>query len=177
MKRKLMWALVAALVGAAVGGGAVLATTTASGFAGTTIAHATYGPLDLRVHATTPANPTDGAIPAKAWEAVLKTRADSDVYVQSNTWQPGGSTGWHTHPGWSLIIVTSGAVTAYEGDDPGCAPHVYTAGQSFVDQGGGHVHLIRNESTTEIATGVAVQVTPAGATRTQPAADPGNCRF
>ena len=50
------------------------------------------------------------------------------MYVQSNVWQPGGSTGWHTHPGHSLIIVTAGTVTAYEGDDPDCTPHVYTAG-------------------------------------------------
>jgi quercetin dioxygenase-like cupin family protein len=172
-----MWALVAALVGAAVWGGSVLATTKANGFSGMTIAHATYGPLDLRVHQATPAHPSDGAIPAKVWQAMLQTKGDSDLYVQSNTWQPGGTTGWHTHPGWSLIIVTSGSVTAYDGDDPSCTPHVYTAGQSFVDPGGGHVHLIRNESTTQTATGVAVQVIPAGATRTQPVAAPGNCPF
>jgi hypothetical protein len=57
----------------------------------------------------------------------------------------GGTTGWHTHPGHSLIIVTAGAVTAYEGNDPSCKPTVYTVGMGFVDPGGGHVHNIRNE--------------------------------
>jgi quercetin dioxygenase-like cupin family protein len=177
MRSRWTWALAGALVGAAVWGGTVLATTTDAGFKGSTIAHATYGPLDLRVRATTPAAPSSGAIPAKVWDAMLATRGESDLYVQSNTWQPGASTGWHTHPGWSLIIVTSGAVTAYDGDDPSCTPHVYTAGQSFVDPGGGHVHLIRNESTSQVATGVAVELIPAGATRTQPVAAPGNCPF
>jgi len=176
MKRKSSIVLVLALVTAAVSGGAVLAMTKATGFSGATIAKATYGPLDLRVHSTIPGDP-NGHVPASVWQAMLKTRGTSDVYVQSNTWEPGGSTGWHTHPGWSLIIVTSGAVTAYDGDDPHCTPHVYTAGQSFVDEGGGHVHQIRNESATDRATGVAVQVIPSGATRTQPAADPGNCHL
>jgi quercetin dioxygenase-like cupin family protein len=176
MKLKLMLALTAVAVCAAVYGGSVLARTAATGFVGSTIAHATYGPLDLRVHSVVPADAKAGTIPARVWEAALKTKGDTDAYVQSNTWQPGGSTGWHTHPGWSLIFVTSGAVTAYEGDDPSCTPHVYTAGQSFVDEGGGHVHLIRNE-TDAVATGVAVQLIPAGATRTQPAAAPGNCPF
>ena len=40
-------------------------------------------------------------------------------------------------------------MTVYEGDDASCTPHVYTANtsnNSFVDIGGGDVHLIRNET-------------------------------
>ena len=62
------------------------------------------------------------------WNEVIQTRGASDLYVQQNTWQPGGSTGWHTHPGPSFVIVTQGSVTVYEGDDSSCTPHVYTAG-------------------------------------------------
>jgi len=168
--------MVAALLGAAVWAGAVLATTKDAVFSGTTIAKATYGPLDLRAHSVTMPDPSNDRSHAEVWQAMLKTQGDSDLYVQSNTWTPGGSTGWHTHPGWSLIMVTSGTVTAYDGDDPTCTPHVYTAG-AFVDIGGGHVHLIRNESTTDNATAVVVQLIPAGATRTQKVAAPGNCSF
>ena len=50
--------------------------------------------------------------------------------VQNNLWVPGGSTGWHTHPGHSLIIVTAVTVTAYDGDDPSCTPKTYTVGMS-----------------------------------------------
>ena len=47
------------------------------------------------------------------------------------------TTGWHTHPGPSLITVTSGEITAYEGDDPTCRPKVYRSGEGFVDPGDG----------------------------------------
>jgi len=179
MRRKWMWALAMALVAAAVSGGAVLATTKDTGFSGKTIAKATYGPLDLRAHSVTPGDGSDRGFP-RVWLAMLKTLGNSDLYVQSNTWLAGASTGWHTHPGWSLITITSGAVTVYDGDDPHCTPHVYTANtpnNSFLDIGAGHVHLIRNE-TADQATAVAVQLVPAGATRTQPVQPaPGNCPF
>ena len=98
------------------------------------------------------------------------------MYVQSNVWAPGGSTGWHTHPGHRLIIVTAAAVTAYEGDDRKCRPHTYTVGMGFVDPGGDHVHNIRNEGIEEART-IAVQLIPADAVRRIDAADPGNCPF
>ena len=98
------------------------------------------------------------------------------MYVQNNVWQPGGSTGWHSHPGHSLIIVTAGAVTAYEGDDPDCKPTVYTQGMGFVDPGGNHVHVLRNEGTVPAST-IAVQLIPAGAARRVDAPDPGHCPF
>jgi quercetin dioxygenase-like cupin family protein len=54
---------------------------------------------------------------------------------------PGGTTGWHTHPGHSLIIVTEGEVTTYEGHDPDCKPRVYKKGEVFLDPGGEHVQM------------------------------------
>jgi quercetin dioxygenase-like cupin family protein len=106
----------------------------------------------------------------------LKTKGDSDVYVIRNTFAPGGASGWHTHPGPSLITVTKGEITAYEGDDRKCRPTVYGAGEGFIDPGDGHVHLLRNE-TTEPAETVAVQILPNGAERRIDAPDPGNCPF
>ena len=116
--------------------------------------------------------------PAKSdlWVSRQQTKGSSELYVQSNVWQTGGSTGWHTHPGHSLIIVTKGTVTAYEGEDPECKPHLYSAGMGFVDRGGGHVHMIRNESNDEART-VSVQLVPAGQPRRVEARDPGNCPF
>jgi hypothetical protein len=93
------------------------------------------------------------------WSSLQKTKGDSDVYVQNNVWAPGGSSGWHSHPGHSLIIVTAGTVTDYEGHDPGCKGHVYKAGMGFVDLGGDHVHILRNEGSVEART-VAVRLFP-----------------
>jgi quercetin dioxygenase-like cupin family protein len=106
----------------------------------------------------------------------LKTKGNSDVYVIRNSFAAGGSSGWHTHPGPSLITVTTGEITAYEGDDPTCTPTVYRAGEGFVDPGDGHVHLLRNETSAPAET-VAVQILPKGAARRIDADDPGNCSF
>ena len=105
-----------------------------------------------------------------------RTKGPSDLYVQSNVWTPGGTTGWHTHPGRSLIIVTAGTMTAYEADDPTCAPRQYTIGEGFVDEGGDHVHVLRNEQAVEART-VAVQLVPADATRRIDAATSPHCGF
>jgi hypothetical protein len=112
----------------------------------------------------------------KLWLSFQKTKGLSDGYVLNNVWQPGGSTGWHTHLSHTLIIVTAGSVTQYQGDDPNCTPTVYTAGMAFVDEGGDHVHIVRNEGTVE-AQVIAVRLIPAGQPGRIDAPDPGNCHF
>ena len=174
MRRKLMWGLVVS------GVIAVAATyvddsraTPASGFAGTTIAVGRFADIDVVNHAVR----SGSEHPARSvWHSIQKTNGESDVYVQSNVWAPGGSTGWHTHPGHSLITVTAGALAAYDADDPSCTPKVYTAGMGFVDPGGDHVHLLRNAGPGETRT-ITVQVIPAGAPRRVDAPAPGNCPF
>jgi quercetin dioxygenase-like cupin family protein len=108
------------------------------------------------------------------WNLKLKVKGDSDVYVTRHTFPVGAHTGWHTHPGPSLITVIAGALTVYEADDPTCTPHVYQTGESFTDIGCGDVHLVRNEGT-ETAMDVAVQIVPAGAPRRIEADQPANC--
>src|SRR5215203_3765386 len=162
MKRMLMLALTVTGVCAAGYVGTVMATP-ASGFTSTSLAVGRLGEFDV-MHKLV----SDDANPANSkkhvWHSSQKTKGDSDLYVQSNVWTPGGTSGWHTHPGHSLIIVTAGMVTAYEGDDPACTPHVYSVGMGFIDRGGDHVHLLRNEGAVEART-VAVQLVPADATR------------
>ena len=152
----------------------VLATP-ASGFVGTTIGVGRFGEFSVFNHLIPP-DFWKSRHESDIWLSWQKTKGDSDVYVQSNVWQPGAHTGWHSHPGHSLIIVTAGTLTAYEGDDPRCRPHQYTQGMGFVDEGGSHVHIIRNEGAVE-ARGIAVQLIPADATRRIDAPAPGNCAF
>jgi hypothetical protein len=173
---KSRWLLLVALaaIAAAAFGGKVLATPpTTPGFSGATLAKATIAALHIKANAK----------PGQ-WKVDLKTKEDSDLYVQQNTWDPslcGGcvpGTGWHTHPGPSIIIVTQGTVTAYEGDDPNCTPHVYSAtgANSLIDIGGGDVHIIRNESGA-VAKTVAVQFVPKGADRRIDEPGNPNCPF
>lgn len=161
----------AAIVGAALYSGNVAATP-ASGFTGTTIAQGRFADIDVASQVLREYG--DGTPVKDLWLSIQKTKGPSDLYVQNNAWAAGGSTGWHTHPGHSLIIVTAGAVTAYEGDDATCTPTVYTVGMGFVDPGGDHIHLLRNEGAVEART-VAVQLIPAGAGRRSDAEAPGGC--
>src|SRR5437667_12900588 len=98
------------------------------------------------------------------WNLKTKVKGDSDVYVVQNTFPPGADTGWHTHPGPSLVTVTAGTITAYEADAPNCTPKIYNTGDSFTDLGCGDVHLLRNEGSVCAVT-IAVQIIPAGQIR------------
>ena len=100
----------------------------------------------------------------------------SDVYVVTNTVAPGGYSGWHTHPGPSVVLVKAGTATVYDGNDPGCTPVRYPAGTGFIDAGGGHVQMVRNEGTQPLVT-AAFQIIPAGDSRRIDAANPGYCQF
>ena len=108
-----------------------------------------------------------------AHKVFLRTKGTSDVYVVSNVIAPGGHTGWHTHPGPSLITVKSGTITVYS-PDSGCVPTDYPAGTGFIDPGDGHVHILRNEGTV-VAETIAVQLLPAGAARRIDASTPAGC--
>jgi quercetin dioxygenase-like cupin family protein len=112
-------------------------------------------------------------IPADTWQAQLRTHGASDVYVVDNKFSPGGSTGWHSHPGPSLILVLSGTVTNYSSEDRACAGTTYSAGQGFIDPAG-LVHEVRNNTTTP-AEVVAVQLIPHGAARRIDQPQPSNC--
>jgi hypothetical protein len=166
MKSKWILPLVAAMLAVAAYAGNVLATPS-SGQGTTILAKATVDDLDLSGRALTTAVGRDGKPhPNGVWLAWIKTHGLSDLYVVDNTFAPnGGTSGWHSHLGPSLIFVRAGTVTNYSSDEPGCAPHVYTAGQSFVDPGGDDEHMIRNEDPSVTAETIAVQFLPQGVDR------------
>src|SRR5215467_5744942 len=66
------------------------------------------------------------------WRIDLRSDQPSDVATQIVTFQPGGYSGWHTHPGPVFFTVRTGALTVYEGDDPSCKPTVFFAGMGAV---------------------------------------------
>ncbi len=107
----------------------------------------------------------------------LETKGSSDFYVVENTVTPGGYSGWHTHPGPSLVTVKSGTANFYDGDDPTCTPRVYETGSGFIDRGNGHVHLVRNEGDIDLVL-ITVQLFPADAAqRRMDVEGLGNCAF
>src|SRR5260370_33835183 len=79
------------------------------------------------------------------WLSLQKTKGLSDGYVLNNVWQPGGTTGWHTHLSHTLVIVTAGAVTQYQGDRPPCTGTREPAWRSFVDEGSVYVDTVTKD--------------------------------
>ncbi|HEY3336601.1 MAG TPA: cupin domain-containing protein [Candidatus Limnocylindrales bacterium] len=106
----------------------------------------------------------------------LEVRDDLDVVTQTITITPGGHTGWHSHPGPVFVTIKAGTMTFYDGDDPTCTPVQYATGDAFIDAGLGHVHIARNEGTTNLVL-YATYLLPVGAPLRTDEPAPGNCPF
>jgi len=161
MKTRFTLPLLAVALGVAGYSGTVLATPP-SGVTSTLFAIGHFDAIDAKTLSS-------------SWQARIKTKGESDLHVLENRIVPGGSFGWHSHPGPSLVTVKTGALTLYRGDDPDCTPEVVEAGSGFVDQGG-DVHLVRNEGSVDTVVYVASLV-PRGAARRIDEPSPGNCPF
>ncbi len=166
--RHLTYAVAAVVAGATLAVTAV-ATPSSGVLAGPVFARASFtNPVTLKFK--TRLGPND-------FEAVHVQRARETV-VQQIILSPGGQTGWHSHPGPVVVLITSGTMTFYDGDDPTCAPRTYTAGQSFIDSGQGHVHIAFNESASEnLELWATYFDVPVGGLFRDDAAAPGNCAF
>ena len=99
--------------------------TPQSGVTSVTIANGTFADID--VYAKTDINPGSAT---DFWKARIDTKGASHLYILQNTVIPGGTFGWHSHAGPSLVIVVSGTATEYEGNDPTCTPHLHPAGSN-----------------------------------------------
>ena len=74
--------------------------------------------------------------------------AACDTAYQQLTIQPGGHTGWHTHPGPTFVAIAQGEGTLYHGTS-GCPSHKYGVGAGFL-QPQTEVHNMRNEGSTPL---------------------------
>jgi mannose-6-phosphate isomerase-like protein (cupin superfamily) len=66
-----------------------------------------------------------------------------DTVFQQGTLQPGGSTGWHTHPGPAFVAFAQGEGTYYHAEATGCHAMTVTAGTGF-SQMPTETHVLRN---------------------------------
>lgn len=139
------------------------------GVSSVTIAHGTFDEIDI--HAKTDLDPGNHR---DYWKAKINTKGASHLYVLQNTVVPGGSFGWHSHTGPSLIIVMSGVATEYHGDDPTCTPIVHPAGTTFIDEGESTGHLVRNDGFVNLVVTV-VRLVPEGVVQRLDLDNPGYC--
>jgi quercetin dioxygenase-like cupin family protein len=71
----------------------------------------------------------------------IRTKKRTTLTFQRVTIDPGGSTGWHTHPGQLLVVVASGELTRSTAN---CRSRTYRAGDALIERGGHDVHEGRN---------------------------------
>lgn len=160
--------LVAAAVTALVG--AVLATP-GSGTTGVVAARAAFADVvDLKFSIRDGDRGRDN----------IQVRNAGDTVMQQITFAPGGFSGWHSHPGPAVVLVKSGELTFYDGDDESCTGRTFSAGQALIDPGQGHIHFALNQGTTPAEVWVTYFDVPPGTESMgvrEDAAAPGNCPF
>ncbi|MDQ3082090.1 MAG: hypothetical protein M3R07_07730, partial [Gemmatimonadota bacterium] len=139
-------------------------STVAAGFTGTTVARGNAGVIDHHTQA-------DG------YNVQIKTNVNTDLTVANVVVVPGGTSGWHSHPGPVLNIVKTGTLKFYRPipGHSGCSVEVYNAGSAIIEPGG-DVGVLRNEGSID-GTLTVVFFAPAGApTRIDQPAAGGNCQ-
>jgi hypothetical protein len=153
-------ALVLGLVGVAVYAGIALATPPSG------VTNPPWSPVigtfPKGINASTTTDTGSGSN-ADPWKIGITAKGWTDVYILENVIAPGGTFGWHMHPGPSLVIVKSGTLSVYHG--PSCTEMDYGPGlpngSTFIDDGH-DLHMVRNNSTTNIADVYVVSFVPAG---------------
>lgn len=122
--------------------------------------------------AATPARDVTGTV---IWEMTDGAGPEAKDYVfREITIAPGGSTGWHSHPGELFGTVKEG-ILMHTGAD--CVVDgVYLAGQDITEKGGpGYVHIGRNVGPGPLVLQI-LYINPASAPLSLDAPDPG-CGF
>ena len=107
----------------------------------------------------------DGTIPIKEGLQV--------VVIKINT-APGGSSGWHSHPGGAIVVVQQGEATLYLSRGGHCFATRYTAGQTFIERPDEVGKAVNTGAITTISYGTFPGVPVGGSPRIdQP--NPGTC--
>lgn len=102
------------------------------------------------VHLTPLSHATfDSSVHANGAGVDFRTKGPTQALVTSITIDPGGTFGWHSHPGPVLVTVAKGTLAEFHADGHRCQRTTVTAGEAFVESGG-VVHLARNAGSTPV---------------------------
>ena len=150
MRKKSLWAILAVVIGAALYGGIALATPP-SGLVNILLARGTDG--------------SEGSLPIQM---------GTDVVMAQITVDPGGSSGWHSHPGGAIIVVKSGSPTLYRAIGSQCQTTTYGPGDAFIERPG-EVDDVLNAGTAPYVLYVTFPRVPPGGSARIDEPDPGTC--
>ena len=104
----------------------------------------------------------------------IPLQAGTNVVFAQITVQPGGVSGWHSHPGGAVIAVQQGSLTVYASIGSKCATKTYTAGQVFIERPG-EVDQVKNTGTIAYVLYVMFPRVPQGASPRTDEPNPGTC--
>jgi quercetin dioxygenase-like cupin family protein len=106
----------------------------------------------------------------------VNQRKGNDVAVNQITVQPAGYSGWHSHPGITVVAVQSGQLTLSSEPIAGgrCRVHTYTAGQVFLEHPNNEYNAVNIGSEPYVIAATFFNVPHGGPSRIDQA-DPGNC--
>jgi len=150
MRRKRLLLLLVGVVGAALYGGIALATPP-SGLVNILLARGT-----------------------DASEGTLPIQMGTDVVMAQITVDPGGSSGWHSHPGGAIIVVKQGTPTVYRAIGSQCQSTTYGAGDAFIERPGEVDDVLNAGSAPYVLYVTFPRVPPGGSARIDEP-DPGTC--
>ena len=131
----------------------------------------------------TPSNPAGSfrsAVLARGTDTsqgTIPIKQGLDIVVARNDIDPGGTSGWHSHPGGAIVVVVQGEVTFYGWVGNHCDATRYTAGQAFIEGAGGVGNAKNTGSILTIVyvTFPGVPVGVIGAQRIDVSPAPGTC--
>jgi quercetin dioxygenase-like cupin family protein len=103
--------------------------------------------------------------------ALVAIKGPMDLQTVHVTVTPGGSLGWHSHVGPTMVVVKAGTVTLYEAR--GCTRRQVSAGGAFTEEPG-DVHLLRNEGAATAET-IVTFIAPVGAATRVDEPQPAHC--
>ena len=104
----------------------------------------------------------------------IPLQAGTDVVVAQITVLPGGSSGWHSHPGGAIVVLQQGALTVYGSVGSQCVSTSYTAGQAFIERPG-EVDQVVNTGTIPYVLFVTFPRVPQGGPTRIDQPNPGTC--
>ena len=107
-------------------------------------------------------------------EGTIPLQFGTDVAMVQITVAPGGSSGWHSHPGGAIIIVKEGSLTVFESVGNKCETKTYGAGQAFVERPG-EVDQVINTGTVQYVLLVTFPHVPVGSSPRTDEPNPGTC--
>lgn len=132
--------------------------------------------VQFRANATPPSGLTNVLLARgnDGSDGTIPLQVGTDIVMSKITVVPGGSSGWHSHPGGAIVVVNTGSLTVYRSIGSQCQVATYGAGQAFVERPG-EVDDVLNTGTIPYVLFVTFPRVPQGGSARTDEPDPGTC--